>query len=101
MNTLLPSPWWDRHILREVQNHILRKYSRLPAATHRMTPPTHEYAGGFYHVVCKLSLGTIDDGIAILLLQLKPKLLSLSGHLLLQFLIRPEKLFLRQILVDW
>src|SRR6266699_6162605 len=101
MNNLLPLPRWDRRILREIQNHILGKYSRLPAATHRMTTTPHEYAGRSYHVVCKLSLRTIDDNIAVLLLQPKAKLLSLSRNPLFQFLVRPEKLFLRQILIDW
>src|SRR6266571_4394335 len=87
MNNLLPLPRWDWRILREIQNNILRKYSRLPAATHRVTTTPHEYAGRFYHVVCKLSLRPIDNSVAILLLQLKAKLLPLSGHLLLQFLV--------------
>src|SRR6266567_6310631 len=87
MNNLLPSPRWDWRILREIQNNILRKYSRLPPAPHRMTSTPHEYARRFYHVVCKLSLRPIDNSVAILLLQLKAKLLPLSGHLLLQFFV--------------
>src|SRR6266567_2743736 len=101
MNNPLPSPRWNWRILRKIQNNILRKYSRLPPAPHRMTSTPHEYAGRFYHVVCKLSLRPIDNSVAILLLQLKAKPLPLSGNPLLQFLVRPEKLFLRQIFVDW
>src|SRR5213592_1864148 len=86
MNNLLPSPRWDWRILREIQDNILRKYSRLPPAPHRMTSTPHEYAGRFYHVVCKLSLRPIDNSVAILLLQLKANLLPRSRHTLLQFL---------------
>src|SRR5207249_10755673 len=101
MNNLLPAPRWGWRTLREIQDNILTKYSRLRPAPHRMTSTPHEYAGRFYHVVCELSLRPIDNSVAVLLLQLKAKLLPLSGHLLLQFLVRPEKLFLRQILIDW
>src|SRR5207302_2667437 len=87
MNNLLPVSRWNGSILRKIQNHILRKYSRLPAATHRVTPTPHEYARRFNHVVCKLSLRPIDDRVTVLLFQLKSELLSLSSHFLLQFLV--------------
>src|SRR6266849_10198723 len=100
MNNVLPLPGWYESILREIQNHVLREYSGLPAAPHRVTSAPHEYARRFNHVVCKLSLCPIDNSVAVLLLQLKTKLLSLSRYLLLQFLIGFEKLLLGQILVD-
>src|SRR5207244_5450340 len=87
MNNLLPSPRWDWRILREIQNNILRKYSRLPPAPHRMTSTPHEYAVRVYHIVCKLSLRPIDNSVAILLLQPKAKFLPLSVYILLQFLV--------------
>src|SRR5438552_2090073 len=95
MNDLLPVSRWDGSILREIQNRILRKYSWLPAATHRVTPTPHEYAWRFNHVVCKLSLRPIDDRVAVLFFQLKAELLSMSSHFLLQLFVRLEKLFFR------
>src|SRR6267143_2451733 len=87
MNNLLPLPGWYRSILREIQNHVLREYSWFPAAAHRVASAPHEYAWRFHHVVCKLSLCPIDNCVAVLFLQLKAKLLSLSHYLLLQFLV--------------
>src|SRR6266699_1436436 len=101
MKNLLPVTSSDRRRVRSIHNNNLRRYSPLPASTHSMTTTPHEYSRRFNHVVCKLSLRPIDDNIAVLLLQPKAKLLSLSRHSLLQFLVRPEKLFLRQILIDW
>src|SRR6266446_9242609 len=100
MSNLLPISRRYRSVLRQIQNYVLGKDSRLPATPHWVAAAPHEYARRLHHVVCKLSLCAIDNSVAILLLQLKAKLLSLNRYLLLQFLIGFEKLLLRQILVD-
>jgi len=65
-----------------------------------MAAAAHEDAWWFNHVVCKFGLCPVNDRIAILVLQLKTKVLSLRGQLLSQVLVGLGEFLLLLVLVD-
>src|SRR5207247_8027809 len=80
--------------------YIFWKDSWFPSATHGMATAAHEDAWRLDHIVRKLRLRPVNDRVAVLVLQLEAKLLSLRGQLLFQVLVGLGQFLFLLVLVN-